>query len=215
MLAPFNVILSRFKFRFKFVAPTSTVPFDNINLLLPNNFTKSIPYDIKANPSKYIKYSMYINSEIEKLGGKPYAFIPQRNNIIQKNVIFNTSGVADLIGSEIKDFFSYKKSDITLHCKKYQSHVWSKILKLEKRSIFNDKNYVFYNQIMTDGFNCCLLFILKKYKDKEYGDKMPKPKDEDDAPKPYLSVSVSYDNIPPRIVLVSGKGKTLLIEILQ
>lgn len=33
---------------------------------------------------------------------------------------------------------------------------------------------------MTDGFNCCLLFILKKYKDKEYGDKMLKPKDEDD-----------------------------------
>lgn len=63
---------------------------DNINLLLPNNFTKSIPYDIKANTLKYIKYSMYINNEIEKLGGKPYAFIPQRNNIIQKNVIFNT-----------------------------------------------------------------------------------------------------------------------------
>ena len=26
----------------------------------------------------------------------------------------------------------------------------------------------------TDGFSCCLLFILKKYKDKEYGDKLPK-----------------------------------------
>jgi len=153
---------------------------DNINLLLPNNYTKSIPYDIKANPSKYIKYSMYINNEIEKLGGKPYAFLPQRNNIVPRNVLFNTSGIADLLGSEIKDLFSHKKSKIILNCKKYQSHVWSKILKLEKRSIFNDINYVFYNQIMTDGFNCCLLFILKKYKDKEYGDKLPKPPDEDD-----------------------------------
>jgi len=123
---------------------------------------------------------MYINNEIEKLWGKPYAFIPQRNNIVPCNVLFNTSGIADLLGSEIKDLFSHKKSKIILNCKKYQSHVWSKILKLEKRSIFNDKNYVFYNQIMTDGFNCCLLFILKKYKDKEYGDKLPKPQDEDD-----------------------------------
>jgi hypothetical protein len=56
---------------------------------------------------------------------------------------------------------------------------WSKILKLEKGSIFNDKDYVFYNQIITDGFSCSLLFILKKYKDKEYGDKMPNLKEDD------------------------------------
>ena len=139
---------------------------DNINLILPNKFTKSIPYDIKANPEKYIKYSMYINNEVEKLGGKPYAFVPQRNNIILKNIVLNTSGISDLIGSHLDKFFSYPKSKITLNCKKYQSHVWSKILKIEKRSIFNNSEYVFYNQIMTDGFNCCLLFILKKYKDK-------------------------------------------------
>jgi len=153
---------------------------DNINLLLPDKFTKSIPYDIKANPEKYIKYSMYINSKTEELEGKPYAFIPQRNNIIMKNIILNTSGISDLIGSEVDEFFDHKKSDLTLHCKKYQSHVWSKILKIEKRSIFDNKNYVFYNQIMTDGFNCCLLFILKKYKDKEYGDKIPKYKEDED-----------------------------------
>jgi len=153
---------------------------DNINLLLPENFTKSIPYDIKANPDKYIKYSMFINNEIEKLEGKPYAFIPQRNNIIQKNIVLNTSGISDLIGSELEDFFRYPKSKITLNCKKYQSHVWSKILKLEKRSIFNDKKYVFYNQIITDGFNCCLLFILKKYKNKKFGDKIPKFKEDNE-----------------------------------
>ena len=153
---------------------------DNINLLLPDKFTKSIPYDIKANPEKYIKFSMYINSKTEELGGKPYAFIPQRNNIVVKNIILNTSGISDLIGSQLDKFFSYPKSKITLNCKKYQSHVWSKILKTEKRSIFDNKNYVFYNQIMTDGFNCCLLFILKKYKDKEYGDKIPKYKEDED-----------------------------------
>ena len=27
---------------------------------------------------------MYFNNEVEKLGAKPYAFIPQRNNIVMK-----------------------------------------------------------------------------------------------------------------------------------
>lgn len=153
---------------------------DNINFLLPENFIKSIPYDIKTNPTKYIKYSMYINNEVEKIGVKPYAFVPQRNNIIMKNIVLNTSGISDLIGSQLDDFFSYPKSKITLNCKKYQSHVWSKILKIEKRSIFNNSEYVFYNQIITDGFNCCLLFILKKYKNKKFGDKIPKFKEDED-----------------------------------
>lgn len=38
------------------------------------------------------------------------------------------------------------------------------------------------------------------------------PKERDDDPKPYIQVSVSYDNIPPKIVLVTKKGKTLLTE---
>lgn len=38
------------------------------------------------------------------------------------------------------------------------------------------------------------------------------PKDEADEPKPYLQVAVSYDNIPPKIVLVTKKGKTVLDE---
>ena len=162
---------------------------DNINLLLPVNFTKSIPYDIKANPTKYIKYSMYINNEVEKIGGKPYVFIPQRNNIISKNIILNTSGITDLICSKYEELFNYKKSNLILNCKKYQSHIWSKILKLEKRSIFNNKEYVFYHQIITDGFNCCLLFILKKYKDKKFGDKIPKDKEDNDIDNEFIKMN--------------------------
>jgi hypothetical protein len=38
------------------------------------------------------------------------------------------------------------------------------------------------------------------------------PKDDYDAKQAYLSVSVSYGNIPPNIFLITSKGKTLLNE---
>ena len=38
------------------------------------------------------------------------------------------------------------------------------------------------------------------------------PKDEGDNPVPYIQVTVRFDNVPPRIYLVSSKGKTVLDE---
>lgn len=134
----------------------------NKKYLYPDKITKSVAYDVKIHPEKYLIYSFYINSKIEESGSKKiFQVIPQRNNIVPKNIVLNTSGIADYIGNKYSKLFDYGKSEIVLHCKKYQKHVWSKILKLEKRSIFNHKDYIFYNQISTDGFSCSLLFILK------------------------------------------------------
>jgi hypothetical protein len=152
----------------------------NRKFLYPEKITKSVAYDVKIHPQKYLTYAFYINSKIEEFGCKTFQVIPQRNNIVPKNIVLNTSGITDYIGNKYPKLFNYGKSEMVLNCKKYQKHVWSKILKLEKKSIFHNKDYVFYNQITTDGFSCCLLFILKKYKDKEYGDKIPKYKDDED-----------------------------------
>jgi hypothetical protein len=129
---------------------------------------------VKVNPEKYIKYSFYINQKIEELGKRPYQVIPQRNNIVPKSITLNSNGIVDLIDDKKQTIFQYNKSELVLHAKKHQTHIWSKILKLEKNDIFKQKEYVFYNQIITDGFSCSLLFILKKYKDKVFGDKLPK-----------------------------------------
>jgi len=36
------------------------------------------------------------------------------------------------------------------------------------------------------------------------------PKDEQDVPQGYLQVAVSFDNIPPKIIMISSKGKTVI-----
>jgi len=151
---------------------------ENKGILFPNKVTKSVAYDVKCNPEKYIKYSFYINQKIEELEKRPYQTIPQRNNIVQKHIVLNTPAIVDLINDKEMSIFSYKKTELLHHAKKHQSHIWSKILKLEKKPIFKQNEYVFYNQIITDGFSCSLLFILKKYKDKVFGDKIPKVNDE-------------------------------------
>ena len=141
--------------------------------LFPTKITKSVAYDVKANPEKYIKHSFFINKKIEEMGRRPYQIIPQRNNIVPKHIVLNTVGIADLIDDKKQLIFNYNKTELVLHAKKHQSHIWSKIIKLEKKHIFKQKDYVFYNQIITDGFSCSLLFILKKYKNKVYGERLP------------------------------------------
>lgn len=39
-----------------------------------------------------------------------------------------------------------------------------------------------------------------------------RPRDENDEPRKYLSVDVSYRNIPPRIFMISGRNKVLMDE---
>ena len=151
---------------------------ENKSFLFPKKINKSIAYDVKVNPEKYIKYSFYINQKIEEFGKRPYQVIPQRNNIVPKNITLNSNGIIDLIDDKKQTIFQYNKSELVLHAKKHQKHIWSKILKLEKKDIFKQKEYVFYNQIITDGFSCSLLFILKKYKNKVFGEKLPEVNNE-------------------------------------
>jgi len=167
---------------------------ENKQFLFPLKVTKSVCYDIKIHPLKYMKYAIYINSKIEELGKKPYQLIPQRSNIVPKSIVLNSPAIVDMIDDKEQNIFSYNKTKLLHNAKKYQSHIWSKILKLETKSIFKKKkeslkdneinnDFVFYNQIITDGFSCSILFILRKYKNKKFGDKLPKVKDDDDFPK--------------------------------
>lgn len=39
-----------------------------------------------------------------------------------------------------------------------------------------------------------------------------RPRDDQEQPQPYMQVTVSYDNIPPKVVLVTSKKQTILTD---
>lgn len=60
--------------------------------------------------------------------------------------------------------------------------------------VFLDKDIA--NQLKEDGWNV----------------KWLKPRDEGDEPQAYLQVTVKYTNVPPKIVLVTSRGKSIVGE---
>jgi hypothetical protein len=54
--------------------------------------------------------------------------------------------------------------------------------------------------------------LAKALEDDGWNVRWLEPKDEGDSQQAYLQVAVSYDNIPPKLVLVTSHGKTVLDE---
>jgi len=144
-----------------------------LRALLPTDIQKSIAYDIKVNPLKYLNVSIKMNHKIEGLGRRPYQVIPNRSNLVPKNITLNTSGIIEVINDTKMKIYSVGYSKMNNNAKKYQKYVWVEILRLENRSIFNRKGYRFYNQIQTDGISANLLFIKNEYYNKTYGQRLP------------------------------------------
>lgn len=54
--------------------------------------------------------------------------------------------------------------------------------------------------------------VLKKLEADGWNIKTRQPRDEGDDPTSYIQVTVKYDNIPPKITLVTERAKTILDE---
>jgi hypothetical protein len=144
-----------------------------LRTLLPNDIQKSVAYDIKVDPLKYLNVSIKMNHKIEELERRPYQVIPNRSNLVPKNITLNTSGIIEVINDKKMKIYALGYSKMNNNAKKYQKYVWTSILKLENRSIFNKKGYSFYNQFQTDGVSASLLFIKTEYYNKTYGQRLP------------------------------------------
>lgn len=63
--------------------------------------------------------------------------------------------------------------------------------------------------------NFCVLLdhdTAQKMADDGWNIKVLKPRDEGDEPQPYLQVSVNFKGRPPRVVMITSRGRTTLRE---
>ena len=164
--------------------------------LLPVEFVNSIAYDCQVNPFKYLKYTLYINSEFEKHNNA----IEKQIDILQGKVLrakkqdikdkYNTQ-IYDLNNKVIKLFqpLSLRNSCIPKYItidtatlinmateRGDKAYMLSKLTEFKNliwdkyfrmnKSIFKQKDYEFNYTLQTDGIGCSLLFKHNNYKDK-------------------------------------------------
>jgi hypothetical protein len=120
--------------------------------IVPEQYDKSYHYDVKCHPQKYIKHMIYMNCELEKIGGKTYQFFPLQSSIIPNHIQIDTKAVIELLVDKDKK----KYIDNVLF---YKEILWDKYFTINPKI----KDYQFDNTIITDGYSVALRFIHKDY----------------------------------------------------
>ena len=112
-------------------------------------------YDLKKSPQNYVKHMIWMNIELEKIGGKMFQFCPQRTTTIPCHVhIDNTSIMYMLINKNER--------------KRYQGHflnlairdeMWELCFQMPVIKKIKIKGYVFDYAFQTNGFDVSLRFV--------------------------------------------------------
>ena len=176
--------------------------------ILPTNINKSIYYDVKGRQFEYLKGLLYMNSVLENQENKLFQPLPLRNNIIPKNVKFDSSCIAELFCPD-----GEKKGEVLKKITNYQNMLWSSLLNM-KHGLFKNKHYTFHNEITTDGISCSLLFIRKDCKGEENKNKQINSVDYD-----YISIEEldkqQLDNLKSRNIVGLDPGKRSLVYMMD
>jgi hypothetical protein len=176
--------------------------------IFPNNIKQSIYYDVKVRQFEYLKGMLYMNTVLETQENKLFQPLPLRNNIIPKNVKFDSSCIAELFCPE-----SEKKGEVLKKITNYQSVLWSSLLNMKHR-LFKNKYYTFHNEITTDGISCSLLFIRKDCKGEENKNKQINSEDFE-----YISIeeldNQQLDNLKSRNIVGCDPGKRSLVYMMD
>ena len=115
-------------------------------------------YDIKENPQKYLKYMIFMNIELEKIGQKMFQFFPLQTNNIPKHIQIDTKGLIEI--------FETKASKLFNNIESHKTNIWTKYFPLLLNSKkFKIKKYTFDHCIITDGYSVSIRYIKNTYMD--------------------------------------------------
>jgi hypothetical protein len=159
--------------------------------IVPQEYDKSYHYDVKCHPQKYIKYMIFMNCELEKIGGKMYQFFPLQTAITPNHIQIDTKAVIELLVDKDKK----KYIDNVLL---YKEILWDQYFIINPKI----KNYQFDSTVITDGYAVALRFIHKDYIEGELlkKDKMKQARQNaknKDTIKTNKSATKTNDNVIP------------------
>jgi len=153
----------------------------NRERIVPLEYEKSIPFDLKCNPLRYIQFMVNMVQKLEESEKKLFQIFPIRTNITLKHIDIDTKSLVEL--SNLKDKKIYL-DDI----KGYKEFLWNKYFKMKYMK--DKKNYKFNDRIQTDGVSVSLSYIQYEH----YGRKNVRQKKLKELPVefPYID-EVDYD----------------------
>ena len=159
--------------------------------IVPEQYDKSYHYDMKCNPQKYIKHMIFMNCELELIGGKMYQFFPLQSSITPNHIQIDTKAVIELLVDKDKKRYN---DNVLL----YKEILWDKYFTINPKI----KDYQFDNTIITDGYATALRFIHKDYVEGELlkKEKMKQARQNaknKDTNKTTKSITKENDNIVP------------------
>ena len=106
------------------------------------------PYEVHVDPFKYLKYMIYMNREIEHLGGRMFQMFPLRDDIVPKHIQIDTKALIELLISQGNAY-------LLKHVRQCQDVIWKTYFK----DLPNRKNYVFDHAMITDGVSVSVRLI--------------------------------------------------------
>jgi len=139
-----------------------------IKNIRPKIFTKhkyekdSIVYDLQCNPLDYLPSMIFMSLEIEKQKEKTFNCFPLRKNITPKYIILDTTSLIHLFINQkkhkhTKEYYLTDGNTIT-----YRTQIWKYFFNVHNKIFKNkEKNYIFNNQIQTDGIGVSINLIRK------------------------------------------------------
>ena len=159
--------------------------------IVPEQYDKSYHYDMKCNHQKYIKHMIFMNCELELIGGKMYQFFPLQSSITPNHIQIDTKAVIELLVDKDKKRYN---DNVLL----YKEILWDKYFTINPKI----KDYQFDNTIITDGYATALRFIHKDYVEGELlkKEKMKQARQNaknKDTNKTTKSITKENDNIVP------------------
>jgi hypothetical protein len=149
--------------------------------IVPREFEVSYYYDIKIEPSKYLKHMIFMCLELERIECKSFQFFPLQTNCIPKHIQLDTKALVELFVDTtkhqklldvwIKTETSNKagqpknktKGDLYLCLEANKEFIWNEFFNISQTR----NNYAFDYTIITDGYSVSLRFLHKNYVEAE------------------------------------------------